>query len=236
MSTNIRSQKIGDVYYQNGNGVPTHVAIIGTVYIDVDTGLFYTNRNGIVLWSEPGGGVSTTTLQQAYNNSTTPEIIINSILDGLSIKNGTGNADNVTKLLEGINTAGDTTSFIRADGSISGTTLQTNGFIANNTGLTGTTISATTYLNLPNNVIKINPVTLTSGSWTLVGDYYQYTFTNVNIVSTGYVDFTPNNASNLEVTSCKLLPEITTNNGNCIFYSQFPPQNNIVGEMIINII
>jgi hypothetical protein len=182
------------------------------------------------------GGVSTTTLQQAYNNSTTPEIIINSILDGLSIKNGTGNADNVTKLLEGINTAGDTTSFIRADGSISGTTLQTNGFIANNTGVTGTTISATTYLNLPNNVIKIDPVTLTSGSWTLVGDYYQYTFTNVNIVSTGYVDFTPNNASNLEVTSCKLLPEITTNNGDCIFYSQFPPQNNIVGEMIINII
>jgi hypothetical protein len=103
-------------------------------------------------------------------------------------------------------------------------------------GLTANTISATTYFNLPNNVIKINPVTLTSGSWTLVGDYYQYTFTNVNIVSTGYVDFTPNNASNLEVTSCKLLPEITTNNGNCIFYSQFPPQNNIVGEMIINII
>ena len=103
-------------------------------------------------------------------------------------------------------------------------------------GLTANTISATTYFNLPNNVIKINPVTLTSGSWTLVGDYYQYTFTNVNIVSTGYVDFTPNNASVLEVTSCKLLPEITTNNGNCILYSQFPPQNNIVGEMIINII
>jgi hypothetical protein len=56
MSTNIRTVKIGDIYYQNGNGVPTHIAIIGTVYIDVDTGLFYTNRNGIALWSEPGGG------------------------------------------------------------------------------------------------------------------------------------------------------------------------------------
>ena len=195
---------------------------------------FFTSKFGETVGS--AGGVSTTNLQQAYNNSITPEITINTTLGALSVKNGTGNADNVTKLLEGINTAGDTTSFIRADGSISGTTLQTNGFTANNTGVTGTTISATTYLNLPNNVIKINPVTLTSGSWTLVGDYYQYTFTNVNIVSTGYVDFTPNNASNLEVTSCKLLPEITTNNGNCIFYSQFPPQNNIVGEMIINII
>jgi len=67
-------------------------------------------------------GISTTSLQQAYNNSTTPEIIINSILDGLSIQNGTGNADNITTLIEGKNTAGTTTSFIRADGSTSATT------------------------------------------------------------------------------------------------------------------
>lgn len=87
------------------------------------------------------GGVSTTNLQQAYNNSTTPEIVINSTLDGLSIQNGTGNADNVTRLIEGINAAGNTTSFIRADGDISGTTLQTNGFIANSNGLTASTIS-----------------------------------------------------------------------------------------------
>jgi hypothetical protein len=64
-------------------------------------------------------GISTTTLQQAYNNSTTPEITINSTLDGLSIKNGTGNADNVTNLLEGVDSGGTTTSLIRADGSAS---------------------------------------------------------------------------------------------------------------------
>ena len=69
------------------------------------------------------GGTSTTTLQQAYNNSVTPEITINSTLDGLSIKNGTGNADNVSNLLEGLNSSGTTTSIIRADGAISGTTL-----------------------------------------------------------------------------------------------------------------
>lgn len=73
------------------------------------------------------GGVSTTNLQQAYNNSTTPEIIINSSLDGLSIKNGTGNADNITNLLEGVNTAGNTTSVIRADGSISGKSYNSQG-------------------------------------------------------------------------------------------------------------
>jgi hypothetical protein len=62
-------------------------------------------------------GISTTTLQQAYNNSTTPEIIINSTLDGVTIRNGTGNADNVTHLLEGENAVGTVTSFIMADGT-----------------------------------------------------------------------------------------------------------------------
>jgi hypothetical protein len=95
------------------------------------------------------GGISTTTLQQAYNNSATPEIVTNSTEGALSIKNGTGNADNVTILLEGLNAAGNATSFIRADGNISGTTIQTNGFTANTSGLNASTISATTYLNLP---------------------------------------------------------------------------------------
>jgi hypothetical protein len=78
------------------------------------------------------GGISTTTLQQAYDNSSTPEIIINSTLDGLSVKNGTGNPDNTTNLYEGVNSGGTTTSIIRADGLIS-----------------GQTISAINYLNLP---------------------------------------------------------------------------------------
>jgi len=95
------------------------------------------------------GGISTTTLQQAYNNSSNPEILTNSTLGGLSIKNGTGNADATTNLLEGLNTAGNTTSFIRADGLISGITLQTSSVTANNTGLNATIISATTYQNLP---------------------------------------------------------------------------------------
>jgi hypothetical protein len=88
------------------------------------------------------GGTSTTTLQQAYNNSADPEITINSTLDGVSIKNGTGNADNVSQLLQGVNSGGTVTSFIRADGTFSGTSIF-------GTGLTATTVSATTYLNLP---------------------------------------------------------------------------------------
>ena len=109
------------------------------------------------------GGASTTTLQQAYNNSGEPEILINSTLDGLSIRNGTGGGDAVTSLIQGQNTAGVTTSFIRADGAFSGTSIY-------GTGLTATTISATTYQNLPRDVF-VSGGTYNSGSTSL-------TFTN----------------------------------------------------------
>ena len=120
------------------------------------------------------GGLSTTTLQQAYDNSTTPEITTNSTLGPLSVKNGAGTLDNVTNVFEGVNAAGTTTSYVRADGFISGfsfttagfsantggltattvsaTTINTAGFRANMGGLTATTISATTYQNLPNSL------------------------------------------------------------------------------------
>jgi hypothetical protein len=109
------------------------------------------------------GGLSTTTLQQAYDNSTTPEIVINAILDGLSVKNGTGNADNVTSVFESVNTTNAKTALIRADGYISGSTFQSNGFIANNNGLTATTVSASTYLGLPID-IRVTGGTYSSGS------------------------------------------------------------------------
>jgi hypothetical protein len=83
------------------------------------------------------GGISTTNLQQAYNNSATPEIVTNSAEGALSIQNGTGSADNITNLFEGRNTSTSTTSFIRADGLISGSSVS------------APTISATTYQNLP---------------------------------------------------------------------------------------
>lgn len=115
------------------------------------------------------GGLSTTTLQQAYNNSTTPEILTNSTLGALSIQNGSGNADNVTKLFEAQNTSGNTTAFIRADGYISGSTIQTNGAYINNNGVTGTTVSATTYYNLPTD-IRVTGGTYSNGITTFTNN------------------------------------------------------------------
>jgi len=115
--------------------------------------------------SGAAGGTPTTNLQQAYDNSITPEITTNSTLGALSVKNGAGTLDNVTNVFEGVNAAGTTTSYVRADGAI----------YANR--LSGVTISATTYLNLPSfsggsgncitdlyvtNVYGCSPITLQS--------------------------------------------------------------------------
>ena len=120
------------------------------------------------------GGLSTTTLQQAYDNSNSPEITINAVLDGLSIKNGTGNADNITRLLEGQTASNGVTSFIRADGYISGTTFESNGFRANNGGATATTLNIRTIgsgISLTNLGIDSsgNVVTGTTGGSTFTG-------------------------------------------------------------------
>ena len=114
------------------------------------------------------GGISTTTLQQAYDNSSNPEIVINATLDGLTIKNGTGNADATTHLIEGQNTAGSVTSFITAAGGFSGSsvsavTITTPSVTANASGLSASTISATTYYNLPTD-IRVTGGTYSNGN------------------------------------------------------------------------
>jgi len=158
------------------------------------------------------GGLSTTTLQQAYDNSTTPEIVINAILDGLSVKNGTGNADNVTNVFESVNTANATTALIRADGYISGTTFQSNGFIANSNGLTATTVSATTYNNLPID-IRVTGGTYsagtaeftnnTGGTFSVSGFKTDDVFVTGGTYSNGSSVFTNNTGGTFSVTGFK---------------------------------
>ncbi len=111
------------------------------------------------------GGIATTTLQQAYNNSNTPEITTNSTLGAFTLKNGTGNPDNITNLFEGQNSGDTVTSLIRADGLFSGSSVSTPGFTANTNGLSATTISATTYLNLPTD-IRVTGATYSNNTFT----------------------------------------------------------------------
>jgi len=66
-------------------------------------------------------GISTTTLQQAYNNSVNPEITTDSVLGSVQFKGGTGS--NTDKNISIENNSGTETSYIRADGFISGSSL-----------------------------------------------------------------------------------------------------------------
>jgi hypothetical protein len=171
---------------------------------------FFTSKFGETVGS--AGGVSTTNLQQAYNNSATPEIVTNSAEGALSIKNGTGNADNVTNLYEGVNTAGSITSFIRADGLFSGSSVSTPGFTANTNGLTATTISATTYQGINRSfgvsfdgmgsVILVNsqttltiPYNMIIQSWVLLSDVTGSTV--IDIWKDTYANYPPTSGDSI---------------------------------------
>jgi len=93
--------------------------------------------------------------------------------------------------------------------------------------------NGTAWVNLQPSAVQLGTQTLAFASWTLVGGYYTYTFSNANITSTSIVDFTPNNASINEVSSCLMLPQVDVASGSCTFYATFPPQSNITGTINI---
>lgn len=82
-------------------------------------------------------------------------------------------------------------------------------------------------------ITKLLNQTLSVGGWSLQGSYYTYTFSNSNINTNTRVDFTPDNASYTEVTTCSMLTEVDVSAGSCRFYTLFPPQTDIVGEITI---
>lgn len=109
------------------------------------------------------------------------------------------------------------------------------------TGTSGAATLVGSTLNIPQygggggggTIYKLTAQTLTAASWTLSGSYYTYTFSNVNITTNTRVDFTPDNSAYNEVTTCGMLPEVDVSSGSCTFYSLFPPQNDILGEVTI---
>jgi hypothetical protein len=116
-----------------------------------------------------------------------------------------------------------------------------NAITLTTTGTSGPATLVGATLNIPQygggggggTIYKLTAQTLAVGSWTLSGSYYIYTFSNVNITVNTRVDFTPDNSSYSEVTTCGMLPEVDVAAGSCTFYSLFPPQNNITGEVTI---
>ena len=186
-----------------------------TVLNDTSKGQFFVvSKFGEVVGA--AGGTSTTSLQQAYNNSSNPEILTNATLGALHIKNGTGNEDNVSSLFDTINAAGVTTAFLRADGVFSGTSIF-------GTGLTATTVSATTYLNLPSSTFTggtvSGPTNFTNGltANTISATTYQNlpSFNYVQI--TGTTQFSAGTNNNLNFSGINMT--ITSGSNNTLIFS-----------------
>jgi hypothetical protein len=81
--------------------------------------------------------------------------------------------------------------------------------------------------------VKLTSQTLAVGTWTLVGGYYTYAFSNVNIDTTCDVSVTPQNASYLTAYNAQVLPFVGVAAGVATFYSQFPPAADMIVDIVI---
>ena len=171
MATNIRSISVGLILIQTGNGVPTHISTIGTIYIDLNTATEYINKDGVSNWVTNGtSGLNLT--QDQYNaitGATSPSA-----------------SNHFVTFQDLIGVTGSTSSF--TGGTVSGATNFTGGLTAN-------TISATTYYGLPKDIYVTGGTysngsaiftNNTGGTFTLSGfytgntDIHTTAFTNSN--------------------------------------------------------
>ena len=81
--------------------------------------------------------------------------------------------------------------------------------------------------------VKLTSQTLTAASWVLVGSYYTYAFSNVNVTTTCDVSVTPQNASYQTAYNAQVLPFVGVAAGVATLYSQFPPAANMLVDIVI---
>jgi len=118
--------------------------------------------------------------------------------------------------------------------TITGSLIITNGVTGSLQGTASYALSASYAPSTGgSSPIKLTNQTLASGSWVTSSGFYAYTFTNANINTNTRVDFTPDTASYLEVTTCGLQSQVNVSSGTSSFFSLFPPQSNITGEITI---
>lgn len=99
--------------------------------------------------------------------------------------------------------------------------------------LVGSTLNIPQYSGGGASIIDLPAQTLLAASWVFSGGYYVYSFSNVNITTKTRVDFTPFNSAYTEVTTCGMLPYVEVAPGLATFYSLFPPQSDISGNITI---
>ena len=234
------------------------VKMTGTGVFALDTNTYITGNQTITLSGNVTGtgttSITTTIGTNVVTNAMLAQVATSTIQGRVTA--GTGNIetltgtqattliDTFTSTLKGLAPAsgGGTTNFLRADGTwaapggggggVTQIVAGTNVTISP-AGGTGVVTINSTGGGGGGTILKLTAQTLTSTSWSLVSGYYTYTFSNANITVNTRVDFTPNRTAYLEVTTCGMQSEVTVAAGSCTFYSLFPPQTNITGEITI---
>jgi len=187
MANNIRSISVGIILIQTGNGVPTHVSSKGSIFIDLDVPVQYINKDGGGQWVvNSTGGLNIS--QDEYNaitGSTSPSTLnvfatINDLIAGsgdtkeVKISASDTTSGFLSSKISGstnidvsiFNSGSNETLIIKQNGlaTLSGATF-TGGVIA--PSISSTTISATTYLNLPQTIPSITGITNSDNNITL---------------------------------------------------------------------
>ncbi len=76
-------------------------------------------------------------------------------------------------------------------------------------------------------VTQITGVTLASGSWSVTGSIYEYTYSNSGITTSSFAQVIPNNSDFTTVINAQLLPQVTTLSGSLKLFSVYRPMANI---------
>ena len=80
---------------------------------------------------------------------------------------------------------------------------------------------------------KLTSQTILSSSWVATGSYYTSSFTNSNITTTCDISITPQPSSYQTAYNAQVLPYIGVATGTGSLYSNFPPEANMVVDVVI---
>ena len=264
MATKIRVDNLNSGALQSGLGEPTHLGPIGTLFTNKDTGDLYINQNGLTLWKKftfSTGG--TQDLQSVTDNgsSTNNSVTINSgdlnIVGGnIVLRSDLGstlawtNNVNATSLQ-----ALPLNDAIINLPSTSGTlVMSVNGILADSSGnvdvpigsgntvftsgLTASTISATTYQNLPTDIFTTgatygnNTFTFrnnTGGTYSVLFNTLTGLTVNGNLTVTGNTSLVGLTATTISATTYQNLPTDIRTTGSTYSNNTFTFTNNTGG-------
>ena len=147
-TTNLKTITVGGVHMQSGNGTPNHPSPLGSIYIDLDTGLAYNNDDGAMSWEDTGipadGMITNVKLADMATNTlkgnisedpaAPQDLTPTQVRALLNVENGATADQSNAEIRTAVDAAADSNVFTDAEKARLGATIpQTVSFTRNNT-------------------------------------------------------------------------------------------------------